>query len=414
MLTFIRTSLDEAGLKNLAIFSGGNFLAQIIMMVYAILIARFLGPIKLGIYSGIYAILGITVTIVNFGLDLWMLNEAHSQNSIRILTGKVVQVKLTTGILWVIGCSVLLPVIRPAAFRTNFVVFAVFDVLADALFNTLIASWNTQGKVKLINIFLLASRIGKLLLLCVLGSLDRLTLSSIIVSRLIVSGIVLIGAACIVRPVLRKEHFREFPLIFKSASKFGYSEILAMIYANAQVAILSFFSFIDTGLYTPASGIIHALFIIPNSAHVYLLPRFAKQMAETEGKDYLRLARKAFVFFALMGSVLTLGVLSAGHFIAVTFLGSSFNESGNILTILSPILLFKSVSFGFALLIIITNQQKQRLLPQLIIAILAIFLNLIFIPRFGVTSVPWIYVFGEFLLVLSYFLILRRNRIPYE
>lgn len=187
-----------------------------------------------------------------------------------------------------------------------------------------------------------------------------------------------------------------------------------MIYANVHVAILSFFSFIDTGLYSPASGIIHALFIIPNSAHVYLLPRFAKQMSATEGKDYRRLAQKAFVFFTLIGSALTLGVLLTGRFVATTFLGSSFEESGNLLMILSPILLFKSVSFGFALLIIIMNQQKKRLLPQLIVAILAIFLNLIFIPRFGVTSVAWIYVFGEFLLVLGYFLIIWRNRRKYE
>lgn len=414
ILAFIQASLDEAGLKNLVIFSGGNFLAQIIMMVYAILIARFLGPSKLGIYSGIYAILGITITLVNFGLDIWMLKEAHSQDSIRILTGKVLQVKLTTGIFWVIGCVVILPIIKPTAFRTNLVVIAVFDVLADALFNTLIASWNTQGKVKLINIFLLASRIGKLLPLCVLGFLDRLSLSSIVISRLIVSVVILFGATVIVKPVLRMGNVREFSTILKSASEFGYSEILAMIYANVQVAILSFFSFIDTGLYSPASGIIHALFIIPNSAYVYLLPRYTKQMLKTKGKDYLQLARKAFVFFAVMGLVLTLGILSAGRFIATTLLGSSFKESGNILMMLSPILLFKSVSFGFALLIIITNQQKQRLLPQLIVAILALFLNLILTPRFGIDSVPWIYVFCEFLLMFSYFLILWRNRTHYE
>lgn len=413
MLTFIRANLAEAGLKNLVFFSGGNFLAQITMMVYAILIARFLGPVKLGIYSGIYAILGITITLVNFGLDFWMLNEANSQESIRILTGKVVQIKLTIGLVWAIGCLVILPVIRPEAFRINLVFFSVFDVLADALFNTLVASWNAQGKIKQINIFLLSSRIGKLLLLCVLGFLDCLTLSSIMLSRLIVSVIILIGVAGMDKPVLRKENFREIPAILKSASKFGYSEILAMIYANVQVAMLSFFSFIDTGLYSPASGIIHALFIIPNSTYVYLLPRFAKQMSATKGKDYPQLARNVFVFFALIGSALTLGILSTGRFIAATILGPSFIESGNLLMILSPILLFKSVSFGFALLIIITNQQKQRLLPQLIIAILAIFLNLIFIPRFGVTSVAWIYVFGEFLLVLSYFLILQRNRNQY-
>lgn len=413
-LTFFRATIAESGLKNLAFFSGGNLLAQVTMMVYTIFVARLLGPVKLGVYSGLYAILGITITLVNFGLDLWMLNEAHSQKSIRILTGKVVQIKLTIGFIWVIVCLFILPVVKPEAFTLNLVFFAVFDVLADVLFNTLVTSWNTQGKVKQINVFLLTSRIGKLILLGILSLLDRLTLSSMMFSRFVVSLLILIGAAAIVKPILSKKNFNEFHAILKSASKYGYSEILAMIYANVHVAILSFFSFIDTGLYSPASGIIHALFIIPNSAYVYLLPRFAKQMSATEGKDYRRLAQKAFMFFTLIGSALTLGLLSTGRFVATTFLGSSFKESGNLLMILSPILLFKSVSFGFALLIIITDQQKKRLFPQLIVAILAVVLNLIFIPRFGVTSVAWIYVFGEVLLVLGYFLIVWGNRRSYE
>lgn len=153
ILTFFQVNFAEAGLKNLAIFSGGNLLAQITMMVYAILVARFLGPVKLGIYSGLYAILGITITLVNFGLDLWMLNEAHSQESIRILTGKVVQIKLTIGFFWIIGCLVILPVIRPEAFTFTLVFLAVFDVLADVLFNTLVTSWNTQGKINRLTSF---------------------------------------------------------------------------------------------------------------------------------------------------------------------------------------------------------------------------------------------------------------------
>jgi len=362
----------------------------------------------------LYAILGITITFVNFGLDLWILNEVHSQKSIRTLTGKVLHIKLIGGFIWTIGCLLILPSIRPEVFTLNIVFLAVCDVLADVLFNTLIASWNTQGKVKQINIFLITSRIGKLIFLCVLSLLDCITLSSILFSRFIVSLLIFIGAATIVKPVLSKKDISEFPSILKSAAKFGYSEILAMIYANVDIAILSFFSFIDTGLYSPASGIIHAMFIIPNSAYAYLLPRFAKQMSSTEGKDYQRLAHKTLLFFTIIGMALTLGVLSTGRFVAATFLGSRFTESGNLLMILSPILLFKSVSFGLALLIIITNQQKKRLLPQLIIAILAIVLNLIFIPRFGVTSVAWIYVFGEFLLVIGYFLIIWRSRSSYE
>ena len=95
-------------MKEMSMFSGANLVAQIIMMVYAVLIARGLGPQQLGIYSGLYAIAGITVTIINWGLDTWILKEAYRANSIRVLTGDVLSLKTFLGIFWGLSLVIIL------------------------------------------------------------------------------------------------------------------------------------------------------------------------------------------------------------------------------------------------------------------------------------------------------------------
>ena len=79
--------------------------------------------------------------------------------------------------------------------------------------------------------------------------------------------------------------------------------------------------------------------------------------------------------------------------------------TGSILRILSPIMLFKSIAFGFALIIVITGNQRKRLLPQFVVSVFNISFNLLLIPYFGLIAVAWIYSISEMLLMLGYSLI---------
>lgn len=398
------------GLRELTLFSGGNFIAQFIMMVYAVLVARLLGPEKLGIYSGLYAILGVSITFVNFGLDLWMLKEAHTQSSLRELTGKVMQIKLLLGTVWGVACLVFLPITGSGHFTVSLVLLGIGDVFADVLLNTLITSWNIQRRVKRINIFLLLSRTGKLLLLFVLAWLQKVDPSTVMLTRFVVSTIILSFALSISKPKLSKIHLGDSFGTLRKAAAFGYSEILAMIYANIDVAILSYFSITNTGLYSPASGIVHALFVIPTSVHAFLLPQFTKMIFTGELNTKRHLYHLLVSLFLAIGITLTISVFTLGPVFATHVLGGNFVESGNIMRLLSPILLFKSISLGLAVIIIAEGLQKKRLIPQLVVAFLTVVLNLIFIPRFGVTSVALIYLLGEFFLMVGYLVIILRNR----
>jgi O-antigen/teichoic acid export membrane protein len=406
MISKIKNSLYQDGgirsIRHVSFFSGGGVLAQLIMMAYAIIVARALGPESLGIYSGLYAILGITITFVNYGLDQWTLKEAHNYESVKLISGKIFGIKLALGACWGLLCLVLLPITRPTVFDIVLVLLAVTDVLSDVLFNTIVTAWTIQRDIKHINTMLLSSRGGKLILLILLIFLDVVSPTSIVASRLIISLFVLLLSLLILKPVIIIKNTSELLSIIKSSTEFGLSEILAMIYANIDVAILTYFSISDTGLYSPASGIIHALFIIPNSLFIYLLPHYAKKFQQKAIFSVRAFSKTILMLFFLIGLILSVGVFISGEFVVTFLLDSRYLPTINVIRILSPIMLFKSLAFGLALIIVITGNQRKRLLPQFIVSIFNILFNIMLIPYFGLMGVAWIYTISEFILMAGY------------
>ena len=92
----------------------------------------------------------------------------------------------------------------------------------------------------------------------------------------------------------------------------------------------------------------------------------------------------------------------AGGWIVRVLLGQQYLVSSVLLGILSPLLLFKSLGFGLAALLVVVGWQKQRLLPQAVSAAANILLNLWAIPRLGVAGVAMVYVASELILALGY------------
>jgi len=412
LLEYIKINKNKIALslKELSMFTGANFLAQIIMMVYAVVIARELGPEQLGIYSGIYAIAGITVTIINWGMDTWMLKESSRNYSIQELTGDVLSIKSFLGFFWGLILIVLLPIIRPNYFSSFFVLIVVLDVFFDVSFNSFIASWNIQKKIKQITIMLFVSRLGKFGLLLILLFFDHVSVITISLSRLAISFIVVLIGYLYSSPILFKGFRRKFLSIIKRSSEFSYSEVLAVIYANVDVALLTFFSIsINVGLYSPASGIIHALFVIPNSIYSLYIPVFSKKFSKISTNNSKKDILKIIYLFTSIGLVMFLVVAIFGKFIILKLLGNSYLETGNFIIILSPILLIKSIEYGLALIIVAMGFQRKRLIPQFIVASMTIVLNVILIPIWGVNVVPWIYVISEFFLMIGYALIVLKN-----
>lgn len=395
-------------LKQISYYSGGNFIAQIVMMIYAIVVAKTLGPNQLGIYSGLYAVLGTSISLVNFGYDIWILKETDQHNNLRELSGEVISLKLATGGLWSLLIFTLLYLTQSEIYTASLILMALGDTLSDRVLNTVIAAWNIDRNIKCINTALLSSRIFKFILLLGLIFINQASLDLIISSRFLVSLVVLLISFWVLKPIIKVPGLKKVLSSIKSSYEFGFSEILSVIYGNIDIVILSYFSTLGTGYYSPASGIVHALFIIPNSFYTYLLPKYAKMNFVDNKQQAKKTFNKIILSFSSIGLIMSLCVFLGGAFIVSTILGPRYNFTGRLLTILSPILLIKSISFGLALIIVISGQQKYRLLPQFLVSLLTITLCLIFIPISGVVGVALIYVVGEFLLMIYYWIIVRK------
>jgi len=236
---------------------------------------------------------------------------------------------------------------------------------------------------------------------------------TVVISRLLISLLTLIICFVLFKPMVKFNMDLEFINTARQSIEYGLSEILAMIYSNIDMAILPFFSISETGLYSPASGAIHALYIIPNSIFVYLIPQYAK-MFDKQGKFSLkRIFGKFVLIFFLIGFILSVCLFIGGELFVTFLLDNRFAATSSVIRILSPIMLFKSLAFSFALLIVITGNQRRRLLPQFLVSCINIILNIALIPHFGLVGVAWVYTLSELALMVSYFLI-ANNIINYE
>ena len=100
-------------IRNMGFFSSSATLAQFMMMVYGILMARILGPEMNGLYSAAYSITTLTSFIVNFGMDTWMLRKAGETTDTRSMSGLVISNKLILGSVWFISIVAIAPSLRP-------------------------------------------------------------------------------------------------------------------------------------------------------------------------------------------------------------------------------------------------------------------------------------------------------------
>jgi O-antigen/teichoic acid export membrane protein len=114
--------------------------------------------------------------------------------------------------------------------------------------------------------------------------------------------------------------------------------------------------------------------------------------------------------FGLLGILLTLFVILLSVFFLVPLLGNNYLMSKQLLLILSPIMLFKSISFGLATLLVARSLQSKRLIPQVIIAVFDVLLVVLLIPRFGATGVAWAYLIAELFLSIGYWAILLQPK----
>ena len=383
-------------------FTISTALAQLMVMLFSLLLARYFGPEISGGYTSAFAIASLTAIAFNLGLDTWLLRAGSLSQDPQQTFGDVLKTKAVAGAVWAIVLFGIATKLRPDLYPAGLLAVCILDVWFDSIFITSLAVMNTQRKIKQYSLFVLLSRGLKLLGLIILMATANQNILVFAGWRAFCSLVFAFIAVTFLQPNLGDFSLSSLSEVFRKSRSFALSDFLATVYMQADVVILSNVrGKTAAGIYSPALSLINALFVFPNAVYSYVIPSLSRWLEENANR-FIELARKLILLVLIMGIAMSLATAVLGKPATGVLLGERYEKSGELMVRLSPILLLKCLEFGFAAIIVAANKQKSRLIPQGIAAMLNVGLNLMLIPRLGEFGAAAVYVVTEIVLFVSY------------
>ena len=390
--------------KNITTLISNSAISQGITALAFLLTARQLGASEFGQYAATMALAGILSVGFNLGLDIWLLREGGREPSkIAQSVGSVTFIKFIGGLIW-LGIIILLSfTLLKSLFPPLLMVLSAIAVWLDSILMTSLTAFKTslQNTQTLIiesssDMFWL---LGTLLLIA-LGIDQAATFVLMRIVILILSVIIsvlwvkhLIGLQLSIDTVKRS---------IRSSPPYAFSEFLAIASLRIDIIIVTVaLGTFYVGIYSPAVSIVNAFFLIPASVYMVMVPVISNQFSSDVDQAW-RTASRFNLILLLIGAASAIA-LYFGSWLLVPILGASYEQSSDILRILSFILVFKSISFGMAAILIAIGHQSQRTIIQAVAVSLNIILNLLVINTFGINGVAVVYLLTETILLIGYF-----------
>lgn len=396
----------DAGFKEQgASFSGftiSTAFGQFMVLLFSFLLVRYFGPEISGEYTTAYTLTTLTSIVFNLGLDTWMLRAGALSKEPKVTLGNVLRIKIIAGLIWAALLLGLASNLKPELYPAPLLAICIIDVWFDSVLITALATLNIQRKIKHYSLLILLSRGLKLLGLITLIFLANRNIVVFAAWRAICSVVFALIALFLLKPDFGRKVPTRTSEILVQARSFALSELLSTIYMHVDVVILSNIKGVfATGIYSPALSLVNALFVLPNAVYSYFIPSLSRWFSSNQTK-FLDLAKKVVILLTVLGAMLSFGIGLLGKPLTSLLLGESFRPSGDLMVKLSPILFLKSLEFGFAAIIVATNKQKTRLIPQTVAALVSIILNLMLIPYLGESGAALVYLITELILFVSY------------
>ena len=396
-------------LNMLAGYGSANAIAQLMKMLFMLIMARYFGLADYSNYVAAYSLASFTAIFFNLGLDTWLLREGSFQENWKLSVQKVLSLKASIGLIWAGLLIGLAPSLRPDLFGFGLLALCVADVWFDSLLITMLAVLNIKRDIKAYSVSILLLRGLKLIVLLVMIAVGSRSVMLIAGLRAAIAGGLAVAVFLMLRLDFRFARRQESLRMLRDSRAYTYSEFFSVIYMQADINLLTLLQGkVMAGIYSPALSVINALFIIPSSVYTFSIPTLSRTYHETP-QMLPAAARKLLAGITLMGIVLFAGVGLLGDDLVRLLLGAEYETTGQLITMLSPVLLLKCLEFGLASVIVALNKQKERIFPQMIAAVMNVGLNLWLIPLYGVFGAARVYVISEVVLFLGYGIIVIKS-----
>ncbi|WP_322817275.1 lipopolysaccharide biosynthesis protein [Chloroflexus sp.] len=381
--------------------AAGSLLGRILSAVAGILLVRYFdGPALYGQYATLVTTLTLMSNLLGLGFDTWLLREGGRDPSLLSFNARRLLV-LKFG-----AASILIGALVVAWNQSDLswlVIIGMLGIIAENYLNTGYVMFHALSRNGVVAVLQSLDALLAVVLILLLMNWSP-QVATLVVGQSIVSGTVLIIAA-----ILLANHWRGAwrPLrlgqLIRSAGFFVLADVLANIYSQAQIAILALFtSDVDVGIFRSAINLITMSFLVPMAMFNVSLPLLSRQNIERRQRYHI-----IFGIFGLAtcyGIIALLGFWWFGADLLRLIYGNKYEAVIPLLTPLSVVPLFKSLSFVAVAIMLALSAQRLRVVMQSIVVILSLLLGLIIIPTFGVTGATSAYIAVELALCVFYWI----------
>lgn len=389
----------------LALFSG-SALAQAAAMLTVLVMARQLGPEQYGQYSGSLTLATFASILFSLGLDLWLLREGGATPAkINLLSGSVLFLRASIGIAWLVIMFLIAPLLRSSSFPAEIVRLSALTVWLSALFTTILTTFKAILRNKVSAVLEAALNIVILLATLALAAKSVNQVNIYLAARILALALGVIAGAAAIHQFFRLKVSRETArTALRQSPPYAASEFLAWLFLRLDVLLVAtILGDRATGLYSPAVGLLNALFLVPAAVHLVLVPVLSNLFVSHPQQAW-KTARRAVAVQFLVGLVMALGIYFGAGLITL-ILGEAYAGTETVLKMLSPIIFFQSLTYGVAAVLVAANLQAKRSLVQAITIATDAVLNLLLLPRLGISGAAIAYLVSSVVLLGGYSLV---------
>jgi O-antigen/teichoic acid export membrane protein len=190
--------------------------------------------------------------------------------------------------------------------------------------------------------------------------------------------------------------------VYKHALPYGFSDALNTVYNQSDVNLVSLLSsnLQAISFFSVAINIVNAFFAVVQTIQNVIIPKLTITFEKNRPR-FNNISKQVILGFFIIGAFTLIGVPILGSNLFIKMLGEQYSNAFNILKNLSGIFIVRSLVFALTSILIATNNQKRRLIPQIIAVLTKIGIGIIVISRFGVENLPIPYVFSELTLLAA-------------
>ena len=388
---FKNTSAKQTVAKNTVWLSVSQFGSRIVKAIIIIYAARVLGAAGYGVFSYAVTLAGFFGIFVDPGINSVLIRDGakaskEERQSLFATTLIMKAIILAASVLIVIFIAPLFSTLPGAKLLLPLVaLMIVFDSTREFLASLFRAEEKMQWDA--------ASFLLENFSIAVIGFIFlriAATPASFTYAYVVGTAIGALAALWLLRGrfknIFAGASARRMMAIMKTAWPFAVTGALGILLTNTDILIISWMrSASEVGIYSAAIRIVQVLYLVPGVVQMSTMPLLAR-LAKNDNRRFRAVLERTLALIFLLSIPLSLGGIILGTPIMQLVFGAGYAVGGLALSILMLNLSFDYAGSVIAGGIFAYDHQKNLIISSAIAGIGNVLLDLILIPRWGITG----------------------------